>query len=69
MISLGWFDEIAHDPLQTHLPEFAGGRGPYPGHPAEMNPEEPATPDANPGGETGRIGLPITYGRGEVVSV
>ena len=69
MISLRQLDEIAHDPLQTHLPEFAGGRGPYPGHPAESNPEEPATPDANPGGETVETGLSITYGSGEVVSV
>ena len=35
MIDLATFDRIAHDPLQTHLPEFAGGRGPYPGHAAE----------------------------------
>jgi hypothetical protein len=35
MISLDRLDRIAHDPLQTHLPEFACGRGPYPGHPAE----------------------------------
>lgn len=35
MIDLATFDRIAHDPLQTHLPEFAGRRGPYPGHAAE----------------------------------
>ena len=68
MISLRQLDEIAHDPLQTHLPEFAGRRGPYPGHPAESNPEEPATPDANPGGETAKTDLQSTYGLGEVVS-
>ena len=28
------YDEIAHDPLQTHLSSFSRqGRGPYPGHP------------------------------------
>ena len=68
MISLERFDEIAHDPLQTHLPEFAGGRGPYPGHPSESNPEEPGTPDTNPRGETVETDLQSTYVAGEVVS-
>jgi len=32
--SLQELDAIAHDPLQTHLPEFANSaRGPYPAHP------------------------------------
>jgi len=35
MISLQQLDEIAHDPLQTHLSSFQGERGPYPGHPAD----------------------------------
>lgn len=35
MISLQRLDEIAHDPLQTHLSSFLGDRGPYPGHPAD----------------------------------
>ena len=31
--SLAQLDAIAHDPLQTHLPEFANSaRGPYPAH-------------------------------------
>ena len=34
MKSLAQLDAIAHDPLQTHLAEFASSaRGPYPGHP------------------------------------
>lgn len=35
MMSLEQLDQIAHDPLQTHLSSFQGDRGPYPGHPAE----------------------------------
>jgi len=32
--SLQQLDAIAHDPLQTHLAEFASSaRGPYPQHP------------------------------------
>jgi len=32
--SLDELDEIAHDPLQTHLSSFAvGSRGPRPSHP------------------------------------
>jgi len=34
MKSLAALDAIAHDPLQTHLAEFASSaRGPYPEHP------------------------------------
>jgi len=32
--TLSELDRIAHDPLQTHLSSFTGGRAPYPGHPA-----------------------------------
>lgn len=32
--SLQQLDEIAHDPLQTHLSSYAAdARGPYPSHP------------------------------------
>ena len=32
--SLQQLDAIAHDPLQTHLEEYASdARGPYPSHP------------------------------------
>ena len=52
-------DEIAHDPLQTHLSSFqAGGRGPYPGHPAGRTNRTPVEASKNKvrAGETDRCG-------------
>lgn len=45
MISLQQLDEIAHDPLQTHLCSFQGDRGPYPGHPADSGKIQPRGTD------------------------
>ena len=56
MIDLATFDRIAHDPLQTHLPEFAGGRGPYPGHAAEDTTLDGETPTPS-GRRTGKEAL------------